>query len=264
MRQKKPDRILARGRAAAREEMAARSNADFYGARVLSPQSPCRPPPLSADFRSLMECSPARAHRTLSMSSLSSTSSSTCRSGRLAAADQERNGAGRDLPRGHPRRRLGCGACDGWKWWRFHAAHIGYFNKSTLALALETAGLRVNAITRPSWRLPSSYLAERAFSHLPRPFRPALPSVLDRIVVPTNLYDSLLAVCGHSPQAAWPQRHPRSERPLSPKGHSGNVRPNLFPVELHRIRQNSSRYLIPVRVVRSATGLRSYLGITNR
>jgi hypothetical protein len=76
------------------------------------------------------------------------------------------------------------------------------FNKSTLALALETAGLRVNAITRPSWRLPSSYLAERAFSYLPRPFRPALPSVLDRIVVPINLYDSLLAVCGHSPQTA--------------------------------------------------------------
>jgi SAM-dependent methyltransferase len=90
----------------------------------------------------------------------------------------------------------------GWKWWHFRAAHIGYFNKSTLALALETAGLRVNAITRPSWYLPSSYLAERAFSYLPRSFRPTLPSILDRIVVPINLYDSLLAVCGHGPQAA--------------------------------------------------------------
>jgi SAM-dependent methyltransferase len=89
----------------------------------------------------------------------------------------------------------------GWKWWHFRAAHIGYFNKSTLALALETAGLRVNAITRPTWHLPSSYLAERAFSYLPRPFRPTLPSILDRIVVPINLYDSLLAICGHSPQA---------------------------------------------------------------
>lgn len=86
----------------------------------------------------------------------------------------------------------------GWKWWHFRAAHIGYFNKSTLTLALETAGLRVNAITRPTWHLPSSYLAERAFKYLPEPFRPALPSILDRIVVPINLYDSLLVVCGHS------------------------------------------------------------------
>ena len=90
----------------------------------------------------------------------------------------------------------------GWKWWHFRAAHIGYFNKSTLALALETAGLRINAITRPSWVLPSSYLAERAFSYLPRPFRPPLPSVLDRIVVPINLYDSILVICGHTPRAA--------------------------------------------------------------
>ena len=85
----------------------------------------------------------------------------------------------------------------GWKWWHFRAAHIGYFNKSTLTLALETAGLRVNAITR-TWHLPSSYLAERAFKYLPEPFRPALPSILDRIVVPINLYDSLLVICGHS------------------------------------------------------------------
>ena len=89
----------------------------------------------------------------------------------------------------------------GWKWWHFRAAHIGYFNRSTLGLALETAGLRVKAITRPSWHLPSSYLAERAFSYLPRSLRPALPSVLGRIVVPINLYDSLLAICEHSPQA---------------------------------------------------------------
>lgn len=94
----------------------------------------------------------------------------------------------------------------GWKWWHFRAAHIGYFNKSTLALALEKAGLRVNAITRPSWRLPSSYLAERAFSYLPRPFRPTLPSVLGRIVVPINLYDSILVICGHNPQAALPSK----------------------------------------------------------
>ena len=86
----------------------------------------------------------------------------------------------------------------GWKWWHFRAAHIGYFNKSTLALALERAGLCVNATMRPSWHLPSSYLAERGFKYLPRPFRPALPSVLDRIIVPINLYDSLLVICGHS------------------------------------------------------------------
>ena len=144
----------------------------------------------------------------------------------------------------------------GWKWWHFRAAHIGYFNKSTLGLALETAGLRVKAITRPSWHLPSSCLAERAFSYLPRSFRPALPSVLDRIVVPINLYDSLLAICGHSPRAASAPTSSRSERPIAERRHSGNVRPNLFPVELHLIRQNPSRQPIPVRIVRSATALR--------
>ena len=107
----------------------------------------------------------------------------------LAAADQERNATDGICLVVTPDVGSVAARAMGWKWWRFHAAHIGYFNKSTLALALETAGLRVNAITRPSWRLPSSYLAERAFSHLPRPFSPALPSVLDRIVVPTNLYD---------------------------------------------------------------------------
>jgi SAM-dependent methyltransferase len=90
----------------------------------------------------------------------------------------------------------------GWKWWHFRAAHIGYFNKSTLGLALEKAGLRVIAITRPSWRLPSSYLARRAFSYLPRPFRPPLPQILDRLVVPINLYDSLLFICGHDARAS--------------------------------------------------------------
>ena len=245
--------------------MAARSNADFYGARGIEPSIPLQAtaaqrglpvthgvlpqPELTGPFRCRHSHRRHRAHAD-PVDLLRRIKSVMAPDGIcLVVTPDVGSVAARAM---------------GWKWWRFHAAHIGYFNKSTLALALETAGLRVNAITRPSWRLPSSYLAERAFSHLPRPFRPALPSVLDRIVVPTNLYDSLLAVCGHSPQAAWPQRHPRSERPLSPKGHSGNVRPNLFPVELHRIRQNSSRYLIPVRVVRSATGVKSCLGITNR
>ena len=90
----------------------------------------------------------------------------------------------------------------GWKWWHFRVAHIGYFNASTLTVAIESAGLRVKAVMRPTWYFPARYLAERAVSYLPRPFRPRLPSVMDRVVVPVNLYDSLLVICEHNLQPA--------------------------------------------------------------
>ena len=86
----------------------------------------------------------------------------------------------------------------GWKWWHFRVAHIGYFNASTLNLALESAGLRVKSLTRPTWYFPASYLAERAIGYLPPALRVRVPSIMDRVVVPVNLFDSILVVCEHS------------------------------------------------------------------
>jgi SAM-dependent methyltransferase len=95
----------------------------------------------------------------------------------------------------------------GWKWWHFRAAHIGYFNKSTLGLALKTAGLRVDAISRPSWRLPSSYLAKRAFSYLPRPFRLPLPQFWIGLLFPSIC---MIRFCS-SAGATLRRHHPRSQ-----------------------------------------------------
>lgn len=59
MRKKKPDRILRTDVQQLIKKWQLGQTLTFTARGVLSPQSPCRPPPLSADFRSLMECSPS-------------------------------------------------------------------------------------------------------------------------------------------------------------------------------------------------------------
>ena len=121
----------------------------------------------------------------------------SARSRRLVAPDQERHGAGRDLRRGHADVELGCGALDmGWKWWHFRAAHIGYFNKSTLGLALEKAGLRASAITRPSWRLPRVPGEEGVQLSSPA-VSPASPPIRIGLWFQLICINSLLFICKH-------------------------------------------------------------------
>lgn len=83
----------------------------------------------------------------------------------------------------------------GLRWWHYRIAHIGYFNKETLAKTMAAAGLEIIETRRPSWYFPLSYLAVRAMSYLPRWLRLPVPKFLDRIVVPLNLFDSLLVIC---------------------------------------------------------------------
>ncbi len=83
----------------------------------------------------------------------------------------------------------------GWKWWHYRIAHIGYFDRATLSRAASAAGMEVVQTWRPSWYFPASYLAARVLSYLPRQLRPPVPQVLDRVTVPLNLFDSLVAVC---------------------------------------------------------------------
>lgn len=80
----------------------------------------------------------------------------------------------------------------GWRWWHFRAAHVGYFNRTTLTRLCARAGLTVTRQARPWWVLPLPYLLERAGRYLPL----RLPRLawLERFAIPFNLGDSLLFV----------------------------------------------------------------------
>lgn len=82
-----------------------------------------------------------------------------------------------------------------WKWWHYRIAHIGFFNRRTLALALERAGLTVRDVRRPGWYFNVEYLAERLGRYVPIIKAGILPKRIRQTVIPVNLGDSLLVVC---------------------------------------------------------------------
>jgi 2-polyprenyl-3-methyl-5-hydroxy-6-metoxy-1,4-benzoquinol methylase len=82
----------------------------------------------------------------------------------------------------------------GARWWHYRIAHIGYFDRHTLTLALRTAGFEPVSVLRPGWYFPAGYLIERIFRYLPRFVRFKIPRRLDDVVVPLNLRDSLLVI----------------------------------------------------------------------
>ena len=83
----------------------------------------------------------------------------------------------------------------GWKWWHYRVAHIGYFDRATLGATIGKSGFELSALKRPSWRFPASYLVERVTSYGPKALQFKPPEMLDRLIVPLNLRDSLLAIC---------------------------------------------------------------------
>ena len=82
----------------------------------------------------------------------------------------------------------------GFKWWHYRIAHIGYFNRQTLSVALAKAGFEQIAVSRPSWYFPLDYLLQRlaGYFHVGIPAR--IARLARRITVPLNLRDSLLVV----------------------------------------------------------------------
>jgi len=80
------------------------------------------------------------------------------------------------------------------KWWHFRVAHIGYFNKKNLFLALERAGLKVVKIKRPGWYFNLDYLLQRLNHYLPSALNFPTFNFMKRIVLPFNVYDSLLVL----------------------------------------------------------------------
>jgi SAM-dependent methyltransferase len=82
-----------------------------------------------------------------------------------------------------------------WKWWHYRIAHIGYFDAMTLATAVSRAGFEFKSLSRPGWRLPASYLIERVTSYGPDFLQVKPPAMLDRLIIPLNFRDSILAIC---------------------------------------------------------------------
>jgi SAM-dependent methyltransferase len=81
-----------------------------------------------------------------------------------------------------------------WHWWHFRVAHVGYFSKRTLSLALGKASLEVKEWGRPGWYFSADYLADRLNRYLPRFLNLPSPAVLKKLTVPLNLRDSLYAI----------------------------------------------------------------------
>ncbi len=85
------------------------------------------------------------------------------------------------------------------RWWHYRLAHVGFFDRASLARAARAAGLTVTSWTRARWFFQVRYLAERTARYLPvgainRLAERTAPLrwIYDRIV-PLNLHDSWVA-----------------------------------------------------------------------
>ncbi len=80
----------------------------------------------------------------------------------------------------------------GKRWWHYRIAHLSYFDKKTLMLALQKSGLEPITWHRPTWYFPLDYLLSRLGRYLP--FIKNLSSLrcAKTINIPLNLYDSWL------------------------------------------------------------------------
>lgn len=80
------------------------------------------------------------------------------------------------------------------KWWHYRIAHIGYFNRETIALALSKTGFEPIAIYRPSWYFPLDYLLRRLLAYASVTVPASVAACARPITIPLNLHDSLLVV----------------------------------------------------------------------
>jgi SAM-dependent methyltransferase len=79
-------------------------------------------------------------------------------------------------------------------WWHHRVAHIGYFDKNTLDLALKRAGLQPIFYGSPTWYFSLNCLIERLNAYLPDFFKIKKRKLFERITVPLNLYDSIILI----------------------------------------------------------------------
>jgi len=80
------------------------------------------------------------------------------------------------------------------RWWHFRIAHISYFSRATLLVALESAGLAPVKFRRPAWVFSGEYLWQRVTGYFPVLKRVRLPGWCARWMVPINFRDSWLVI----------------------------------------------------------------------
>jgi SAM-dependent methyltransferase len=87
------------------------------------------------------------------------------------------------------------------RWWHLRAAHVGYFDRTTLGDALERSGFLAERWWRPGWVFEVGYLGERLGEYI-RPARwvtqRARGSSVLRRTIPLNLRDSLAVIARRS------------------------------------------------------------------
>jgi len=86
----------------------------------------------------------------------------------------------------------------GRKWWHYRVAHIGYFDKKTLRMACDKAGLEIVDQKRPGWHFTAEYLWVRIMLYFPKWLRIPSFAWMTRKVIPINLHDSLMVVVKRS------------------------------------------------------------------
>jgi hypothetical protein len=88
----------------------------------------------------------------------------------------------------------------GQRWWHFRLAHVGYFNRRSLAQAARQSGLIVLDSFRARWFFRVSYVAQRLARYLPIGY---LNRLAERVaplrwiyerVVPVNPHDSMVVL----------------------------------------------------------------------
>ena len=82
----------------------------------------------------------------------------------------------------------------GRKWWHYRVAHIGYFDKKTLKMACESAGLEILDQRRPGWYFTIDYLWVRIMLYFPKWMRIPSFNWMKSTIIPINLRDSLVVI----------------------------------------------------------------------
>jgi len=85
----------------------------------------------------------------------------------------------------------------GAKWWHYRIAHIGYFTKKSMDVAVNNAGLKIVKFGRQNWYLPFGYLLTRLENYLPVKFITnyikKFPKI-ENMTIKLNLHDNLVVL----------------------------------------------------------------------
>ena len=81
-----------------------------------------------------------------------------------------------------------------WKWWHYRVAHVGYFSKKTIKLALEESGFQLLSIKNTRWFFSLDYLVKRISTYLPKFLRISKAPFIGKKLIKLNLGDSIIVI----------------------------------------------------------------------